>query len=54
MAYLAAREAVTRAKSTSHRVRVVGRDAHRAEHLETVVWLWAGILERRTERGWQV
>ena len=53
-AYLAAREAVTRAKSTPHRVRVVGGDAYRAEHLETVVWLWAGILERRTERGWQV
>jgi hypothetical protein len=53
-AYLAAREAVNRAKSAPHRVRVVGGDPYRTEHLETAVWLWAGILERRTERGWQV
>lgn len=53
-AYLHAREAVNRAKSTPHRVGVVGADRYRAEHLETALWLWAGLLERRTERGWQV
>lgn len=53
-AYLRAREAVTRAKSALHRVRVVGGDPYRAERLETVLWLWAGIVERRTDRGWQV
>jgi hypothetical protein len=53
-AYLHAREAVARAKSGPHRVAVVGEDAERAEQLETVLWLWAGLLERRTDRGWQV
>jgi hypothetical protein len=53
-AYLRAREAVTRAKSALHRVRVVGADRYRSERLETVLWLWAGIVERRTERGWEV
>lgn len=53
-AYLHAREAVTRAKTGPHRIGVVGVDRYGAEHLETVLWLWAGLLERRTERGWQV
>lgn len=53
-AYLYAREAVTRAKSGPHRLGVVGEDDYRAEQLETVLWLWAGILERRTPRGWEV
>jgi len=53
-AYVHAREAVTRAKSTPHRLGVVGADGYRAERLETVLWLWAGILERRTPRGWEV
>jgi hypothetical protein len=53
-AFVHAREAVTRAKSAPHRIGVVGADDYRAEHLETVLWLWAGILERRTERGWEV
>jgi hypothetical protein len=53
-AYVYAREAVNRAKSSPHRLGVVGADDYRAEHLETVLWLWAGILERRTERGWEV
>jgi hypothetical protein len=52
-AYLHARDAVTRAKSVPHRIAVGGED-YRAEQLETVLWLWAGILERRTERGWEV
>ena len=53
-AYVYAREAVTRAKSTPHRLVVVGTDEYRAEQLETVLWLWAGLLERRTDRGWEV
>jgi hypothetical protein len=53
-AYVHAREAVTRAKSTPHRLGVVGADGYGAERLETVLWLWAGILERRTPRGWEV
>lgn len=54
-AYVHAREAVTRAKSAPHHVVVVGAvgDA-RVEHLETVLGLWAGLLERRTARGWEV
>ena len=53
-AYLYAREAVTRAKTMPHRLGVVGADAYAAEQLETVLGLWAGILERRTDRGWEV
>lgn len=53
-AYLHARDAVTRAKNAPGRVAVVGTDDHRARHLETVVWLWAGLLSRRTAGGWQV
>lgn len=54
-AYLRAREAVTRAKSAPHRLTVVGgpRDAD-AESLETVLGLWAGLVERRSDRGWEV
>jgi hypothetical protein len=53
-AYVHAREAVTRAKSAPHRLGVVGDDAYAAEQLETVLGLWAGVLERRTDRGWEV
>jgi hypothetical protein len=53
-AFVHAREAVTRAKSAPHRIGVVGADDYRAEQVETVLWLWAGILERRTDRGWEV
>ena len=53
-AYVYAREAVTRAKTTPHRLGVVGADAYAAEQLETVLGLWAGLLERRTDRGWEV
>ena len=54
-AYVHAREAVTRAKSAAHHLVVVGAagDAG-AEHLETVLGRWAGLLERRTARGWEV
>lgn len=53
-AYLYARDAVTRAKTTPHRIVVVGADDYRATQLETVLWLWAGLLERRTPGGWEV
>lgn len=53
-AFLHARDAVTRAKAAPHRVCVVGPDPYRAEQVETVVWLWAGLLERRSDRGWEV
>lgn len=52
-AYLAAREAVTAAKSSPWRVRVVG-PAEAARALESAVWLWAALLARRTPRGWEV
>ncbi len=52
-AYLAAREAVTHAKSSPWHVRAVGEgDSVRA--LESAVWLWAALLSRRTPRGWEV
>src|SRR3954467_11427530 len=53
-AYVLAREAVTRAKTVPHRLGVVGADRYGAEQLETGLWLGAGILERRTPRGWEV
>jgi hypothetical protein len=53
-AFLCAREAVARAKATVHGVSVVGADRYRAEQLETVLWLWAGLLSRRTTRGREV
>ena len=52
-AYLAARDAVTSAKSSPWRVRASGpTDSARA--LESAVWLWAALLGRRTARGWEV
>ena len=54
LAYLLAREAVTRAKQVPAHVTVVGADGYRAEQLETVLWLWADLLGRRSARGWEV
>ena len=52
-AYVSARTAVTSAKSAPWRLRVAGDDpAVRA--LETTLWLWAAVLNRRTARGWEV
>jgi hypothetical protein len=56
-AYLAAREAVTSAKSSPWHVRAVaaagvGDETVRA--LESAIWLWAALLGRRTSRGWEV
>ena len=54
-AFVAAREAVTRAKSDLHKLAVVARpDRDEAVQLETVLGLWANVVERRTEGGWQV
>jgi hypothetical protein len=54
-AYLRAREAVTRAKSAPHRLTVVGAAGDPdVEALETVLALWAGVVERRSDRGWEV
>jgi DNA-binding NarL/FixJ family response regulator len=50
---VAARDAVTAAKSSPWRVRAAGGSpAVRA--LESAVWLWAALLARRTPRGWEV
>ncbi|NYG56335.1 transposase [Nocardioides perillae] len=57
-AFLRARDAVVRAKSSPAHLRVAGPAAgpaaRRAEHLEAVLWLWAAVLARRSARGWEV
>lgn len=53
-AFVLARQAVTRAKQQPSRISVVGAGAYRAEQIETVAWLWAGVLTRRSVRGWEV
>ena len=41
--------------SDPHRLAVVARpDRGEAVELETVLGLWANVVERRTEGGWQV
>lgn len=52
-AFVAAREAVTAAKSSPWRVRAVGGPAA-VRPLESAVWMWAALLARRTTRGWEV
>jgi hypothetical protein len=52
-AYLHARSAVTAAKNSPWHLRVAG-DHPDARALETTLWLWAAVLARRTQRGWQV
>ena len=52
-AYLLAREAVSRAKIAPAHV-AVGGTGYRARQVETVLWLWAGVLGRRTPKGWEV
>lgn len=53
-AYLHAREAVGRAKRSPVHLAVVGTPGYRAEQVESVLWLWAGVLGRRSDRGWEV
>ncbi len=52
-AYLHARAAVTAAKSSLWHLRVEG-DGPGVRRLETSLLLWAAVLDRRTERGWEV
>ena len=52
-AYLHARHAVTAAKNSPWRLRVAGDDRG-VRALETTLWLWAAVLARRSERGWEV
>ena len=52
-AYLHARSAVTAAKNSPWRLRVAGEDPG-VRALETTLWLWAAVLARRSERGWEV
>jgi hypothetical protein len=52
-AFVYAREAVTAAKSAPWRLRVAG-DEPAVRALETTLWLWAAVLNRRTARGWEV
>ncbi|MCW2753389.1 MAG: hypothetical protein JWQ32_800 [Marmoricola sp.] len=53
-AFVLARQAVMRAKQHPSRLSVVGVPEYRAERIETVAWLWAGVLNRRSTRGWEV
>ena len=53
-AFVSAREAVNRAKSSPHHINVIGQNARGAEQVETVLWLMASVLRRRSERGWAV
>lgn len=53
-AFVSAREAVNRAKSSPHHINVIAQNAHGAEQVETVLWLMASVLRRRSERGWAV
>lgn len=53
-AYVLAREAVTAAKTSPWHLRVAAADRQGARLLESVVWLWAALLSRRTPRGWEV
>jgi hypothetical protein len=52
-AYVHARAAVTAAKNSPWHLRVVGDD-RTARDLESVLWLWAAVLDRRTDKGWEV
>ncbi|GAA1705290.1 hypothetical protein GCM10009745_61110 [Kribbella yunnanensis] len=53
-AFVHARDAVTKAKFSPHHVNVCGSDAQLADQVETVLWLMASVLRRRSDRGWAV
>lgn len=53
-AFALARDAVTGAKSALWRLRVEADRAEEGRHLETALWLWAALLARRTDGGWEV
>jgi hypothetical protein len=52
-AYVHARQAVTAAKNSPWHLRV-SSDDDAARDLESVLWLWAAVLDRRTDKGWEV
>ena len=52
-AYVHARNAVTAAKNSPWHLRVSGDD-DTGRDLESVLWLWAAVLDRRTDKGWEV
>lgn len=52
-AFVHARAAVERAKAQPTGVAVVGDDEAAAERAETVLWLLAGLLMRRSDAGWE-
>lgn len=52
-AYVAARAAVEAARSSPHHLRVE-TDSPWGHHLESALWLWSGVLSRRTSKGWEV
>ncbi len=53
-AYLRARDAVTAAKSAPWHLRVSGPDHGASRQLESALWLWASVLRRRSDKGWEV
>jgi hypothetical protein len=54
-AYVLARQAVTAAKNSPWHLRVSGDgDTDAARDLESVLWLWAAVLDRRSDKGWEV
>lgn len=62
-AYLAARDALTAARreptslALRRRTAVGGDDYshdHAAERAETALWLWRGLLARRSQEGWEL
>lgn len=53
-AYLLAREAVEAAKRLPWHTCVRGADEDLAHALESALWLWASVLDRRTTGGWEV
>lgn len=52
-AYVAARHAVESARTTPHHLRVES-DSPWGRQLESALWLWAGVLTRRSPKGWEV
>lgn len=56
-AFVAAREAVQQARTAPWHVRVEcddTRSSRWAEQLESATWLWASLLARRSDKGWEV
>lgn len=52
-AFVVARQAVQSARTAPWHARVVG-DSAWTEPLESALWLWAALLARRSQKGWEV